>query len=160
MKYILTLLTLLPLLLHGTYINTNKHLYNYTIRKLQYIEHYKPFPYKLGFSTYIGYGHRNVENYKHLTKSEAVQLLKRDLNKHMSFIRNKHVGLSYNKVLALASFSMSIGSTKYSNSSVAVCVYNNLALDTVIIKYCYYNKKYSNRLKVRREFELKLYNKL
>lgn len=112
----------------------------------------------------IGYGHHLLpgENITRITQEQADSLLRLDFNKKLSYIEEKH-GQTGTKAMALALFVYNCGAGAYCSSTLKKLVDNNQPIDHEIVKWCHFTTQdgevvVSDKLRQRREFELKLYN--
>lgn len=140
--------------------------YENAIAHLKEYEGFREKPYKdMDGSWTIGYGHHMIDGYwkwnETMSEYSADTLLRSDLNKRIENVLRMYDLQGY-RALAIALFIYNCGSTAYDGSTLRKLVDEGKPIDEEIVKWCHYTNKgvtFTNeRMKERREFELKIYN--
>jgi len=140
--------------------------YAEAIAHLKEYEGFGEKPYKdMDGSWTIGYGHHMIDGYwkwnEAMSEYSADTLLRSDLNKRIENVLRIYDLQGY-RALAIALFIYNCSPTAYDNSTLRKLVDEGKPIDEEIVKWCHYTKDgvtFANeRMKERREFELKIYN--
>lgn len=145
-------------------------LYKDVLIKLKEFEGLRLVAYRDTYGMAIGYGHQ-IKSYEKIptviTEEFAEAMLKIDFEYAIGIVE-KQTGFDRyeepNKVLALANFVFNLGSGNFQNSTMLKNIKHNLPIDNEITRW---NKMkvgdsyiVSSHLKMRRNYELKLYNNI
>lgn len=146
------------------------NLYKDVLIKLKEFEGLRLVAYKDTHGMAIGYGHQ-IKKYEKIptviTEEFAEAMLRIDFEYAISVVE-KQTGFDRykepNKVLALANFVFNLGSGSFQNSTMLKNIKHNLPIDNEITRW---NKMkvddsyvVSSHLKMRRNYELQLYNNI
>lgn len=145
-------------------------LYKDVLIKLKEFEGLRLVAYRDTYGMAIGYGHQ-IKSYEKIptviTEEFAEAMLRIDFEYAISVVE-KQTGFDRyeepNKVLALANFVFNLGSGNFQNSTMLKNIKHNIPIDNEITRW---NKMkvsdsyvVSSHLKMRRDYELQLYNKM
>lgn len=145
-------------------------LYKDVLIKLKEFEGLRLVAYRDTYGMAIGYGHQ-IKSYEKIptviTEEFAEAMLRIDFEYAISVVE-KQTGFDRyeepNKVLALANFVFNLGSGNFQNSTMLKNIKHNIPIDNEITRW---NKMkvsdsyvVSSHLKMRRDYELRLYNKM